>query len=181
VESIGEGVGDAEVGAIYRLDPDPAEGEPTLEDWLPDAGTHPSFLAVDAEGEMLYWTDNRDNVLRRRPLAGGATEVLADLAAKLLDVLDDLDRTSEVAETSADEGLAGGVRAVHRKLVDALIAAGVERVDEPGVPFDATRHEAVQQVPADEPVDEPQVADVLRPGYLHGDRVLRAAMVSVRQ
>jgi len=49
------------------------------------------------------------------------------------------------------------------------------------VPFDATRHEAVQEVPADGPVDHPEVAQVLRPGYLLGDRVLRAAMVAVRQ
>lgn len=69
-------VGDAEVGAIYRVDPDPAEGEPILEDWLPQAGTHPSFLAVDDEGGMLYWTDNRDNVLRRRSLEGGPVETL---------------------------------------------------------------------------------------------------------
>lgn len=96
-------------------------------------------------------------------------------------MLDDLDRTVAVAEESSDEGLAAGITAVRRKLTDVLLAAGVKRIDEEGVPFDATLHEAVQQVPADEPVDEPEVAQVLRPGYVHGGRCLRPAMVSVRQ
>lgn len=124
-----------------------------------------------------------DNFRRRsaRESAGARTAGVGDLAQRLLDVLDDLDRTVAVAEASSDTGLAGGIQAVHRKLVDVLLAVGVERIDETGVPFDATRHEAVQQVPAEEPVDEPEVAEVLRPGYLHGDRCLRAAMVSVRQ
>jgi molecular chaperone GrpE len=49
------------------------------------------------------------------------------------------------------------------------------------VPFDPNQHEAVQQQPADEPGDEPVVAEVLRPGYRLGERVLRPAMVVVEQ
>jgi molecular chaperone GrpE len=124
-----------------------------------------------------------DNFRRRsaREAAGARQAGVGDLATQLLDVIDDLDRTVTVAEDSSDEGLAAGISAVRRKLVDVLLAAGVERIDQSDVPFDARRHEAVQQVPADEPVVEPEVAQVLRPGYVHGDRVLRAAMVTVRQ
>ncbi len=124
-----------------------------------------------------------DNFRRRsaREAAGARQAGVGDLAKQLLDVIDDLDRTVTVAENSSDEGLAAGITAIRRKLVDVLVAAGVERIDAADVPFDATRHEAVQQVPADEPVDEPEVAQVLRPGYVQGDRVLRAAMVTVRQ
>lgn len=121
----------------------------------------------------------RRRATRETQAARGAG--VGDLAAKLLDVLDDIDRTAAAAAESSDDALAGGIRAVQRKIADVLVGVGVERVDEPDVPFDATRHEAVQQVPADEPVDEPEVAQVLRPGYLLGDRVLRAAMVAVRQ
>lgn len=124
-----------------------------------------------------------DNFRRRsaREAAGARQAGVGDLAKQLLDVIDDLDRTVTVAQDSSDEGLAAGIAAVQRKLVDVLVAAGVQRIDEADVPFDANRHEAVQQVPAEEPVDEPEVAQVLRPGYLQGDRVLRAAMVTVRQ
>lgn len=124
-----------------------------------------------------------DNFRRRsaREAAGARAAGVGDLAIRLLDVLDDLDRTVKVAETSDDEGLAAGITAVRRKLVDTLLAAGVERVEDEGVPFDATRHEAVQKIDAEEDLDEPEVAQVLRPGYVHGARVLRPAMVSVRQ
>jgi molecular chaperone GrpE len=105
----------------------------------------------------------------------------ADLAAGLLDVLDDFDRTLDAAEQSEDAGLAKGVEMVYGKLVEVLRNAGLARVDETGVTFDPERHEAVQQVPADEPRDEPVVAEVLRPGYEIAGRVIRAAMVAVEQ
>ena len=67
-------VGDAELGVLYRLDLFTSE----LSVWLEDAGTHPSFLAVDSAGRMLYWGDNRDNVIRRRSLDGGPVETVAE-------------------------------------------------------------------------------------------------------
>jgi molecular chaperone GrpE len=121
---------------------------------------------------------------RKRTLRESATQRAAgkaDVATSLLEVLDDLDRTLEAAEGSSDEGLAKGVTLVAEKLVQALRSHGLERVDAVGVPFDPTVHEAVQQQPADEPVDEPQVARILRPGYRLGERTLRAAMVVVEQ
>jgi len=121
----------------------------------------------------------RRRATREAQAARGAG--VGDLAARLLDVLDDIDRTAQAATDSSDDALAGGIRAVQRKIADVLVGVGVERVDEADVPFDATRHEAVQEVPAEGPVDHPEVAQVLRPGYLLGDRVLRAAMVAVRQ
>lgn len=105
----------------------------------------------------------------------------AELAGKLLDVLDDFDRTVDAAQGSQDEGLRKGVELVYGKLVEVLRGAGLQRIDQAGVAFDPERHEAVQQVPADEPVDEPVVDQVLRPGYEMGGRVIRAAMVAVRQ
>jgi molecular chaperone GrpE len=104
-----------------------------------------------------------------------------DVVAALLESLDDLDRTEQAGADSADEALAKGVALVAAKLRDALATIEVERIDAVGVPFDPTVHEAVQQVPADEPHDEPQVAQVLRAGYRLGERTLRAAMVVVSQ
>lgn len=67
-------VADAELGSIFRVAP----GEWALEPWLPDAGTHPSFVVVDGPTGWVYWTDNRDNVVRRRMREGGPVEVLAE-------------------------------------------------------------------------------------------------------
>lgn len=108
----------------------------------------------------------------------------AELATALLETLDDLDRTVQAARASSDEHLSQGVQMVASKLRSALENAGLERVDTTGVPFDPQRHEAVAQVPASEERGDrtgPVVAEVMRPGYQWGERVLRAAMVTVEE
>jgi molecular chaperone GrpE len=94
-------------------------------------------------------------------------------------VLDDLDRTI-AADTVAGTPAADAVQVVADKARRALEGVGVVRIDAAGVTFDPNVHDAVQQV-EDEGAEEPTVAEVLRPGYLLGERVLRAAMVVVAQ
>jgi molecular chaperone GrpE len=103
----------------------------------------------------------------------------ADVVTALLDVLDDLDRTV-AADSVTGTPAADAVAVVIDKARRALAAVGVERIDTAGIAFDPTVHDAVQQV-ADDAVEEPTVREVLRAGYLLGDRVLRAAMVVVAQ
>lgn len=121
---------------------------------------------------------------RKRVMKEGSvqrTAGIVEVASRLLDVLDDFDRTLQAAEQSQDEGLRKGVELVYGKLRDALRGVGLERIDGVDAPFDPTVHEAVQQVPAEEGGGEPVVAQVLRPGYQLGGRVVRAAMVVVAQ
>jgi molecular chaperone GrpE len=122
-----------------------------------------------------------DNYRRRvtREAASQRRAGAAEAVTALLDVLDDLDRTLEAAQTSSDDGLAKGVELVASKLVESLRSLGVERIDAEGEPFDPTQHEAVQQLPGGSDQDGPVVAKVLRPGYRLDDRVLRPAMVVV--
>ena len=128
---------------------------------------------------------------RKRMMRDGASQRIsghAEVAERMLDVLDDFDRTLEAADTDArsqgrtdvDDSVLKGVQLVHDKLVRVLEDFGLTRIDDAGT-FDPNRHEAVQQVEADEDLDEPMVDRVLRPGYELGGRVLRPAMVVVRQ
>ena len=111
----------------------------------------------------------------------------ADVVSGLLEVLDDLDRVVAAADALDPSGLdaeaaavVSGVRVVAEKAQRALEGLGVERVAEPGVAFDPTVHDAVQQVEG-EGVTEPTVHEVLRAGYRLGERVVRPAMVVVAQ
>ena len=105
----------------------------------------------------------------------------ADAVAALLDVLDDVDRAVAAAADGVDAAALGGaLGAIAEKARRALEGVGVARVDEAGVAFDPSVHDAVQQV-EDADASEPTVHQVLRPGYRQGDRVLRAAMVVVAQ
>lgn len=126
-----------------------------------------------------------DNFRKRVMREGTAqrTAGVAEVVTKLLDVLDDFDMAVlSVDKTDDVASLHKGLELVYSKLIDTIRSFGVVRVDDTGVPFDPERHEAVASIEADgEPHDEPLVVDVLRPGYLLGERVLRAAMVKVEK
>ena len=111
-----------------------------------------------------------------------AARASGDIVAKLLPVLDTLD----LAEAHMNESLdvsedAKALRAARAMFLDTLLKEGLERVDQPGVPFDPSVHDAVAHS-AGEPGDggETVVAEVLRSGYRWKGQVLRAAMVRVR-
>ena len=107
----------------------------------------------------------------RDRLAAGDLAVGRALA-ELLPVLDDLDRAR------AHGDLIGGLKAVADKLEDALTKLGLEEFGEVGDPFDPAIHEAVMHEESAQ-VTTPTCTTVLRHGYRHKDRLLRAAMVGV--
>lgn len=65
------------------------------------------------------------------------------------------------------------------KLFDTLAKLGIRQYGEVGEEFDANIHEALMQQPSDE-VETPTVFLVMQPGYMLGERVLRAARVGVQ-
>jgi molecular chaperone GrpE len=54
---------------------------------------------------------------------------------------------------------------------------GVKRISPKGEKFDPNLHQAVAQAPGDQPAGH--VLEVAQPGFVIGERVLRAAMVVV--
>ncbi|HUV09712.1 MAG TPA: nucleotide exchange factor GrpE, partial [Acidimicrobiia bacterium] len=73
---------------------------------------------------------------------------------------------------------AEGATEVFTALLGALEKQGLQRVDPLGEPFDPNVAEAVLHEPGDG--GEQVVAEVLRVGYLWNERVLRPAMVKVK-
>ena len=67
---------------------------------------------------------------------------------------------------------------VLRQFVDALGREGIARVPAVGKPFDPSVHEAIQQVETSDHAPGTVLAEV-QPGYLQGERLVRAAMVVV--
>jgi molecular chaperone GrpE len=105
----------------------------------------------------------------------------ADLAARLLDALDDLDRVALHADAASADTLLRGMQLVERKLRQALQAAGLETVQPQGARFDPNSMEAVAMVPADAAEEDDTVADVLQPGYRFKGALLRPARVRVKK
>ena len=101
------------------------------------------------------------------------------LILELLPVLDNLDRTLEATKPTSDAALVAGVRIVRAELEGVLTRYGVERVDASGQRFDPKLHDAVSTVSVQDPALVGTVVSQSAPGYRFGDRVLRAAKVSV--
>jgi molecular chaperone GrpE len=97
---------------------------------------------------------------------------------KFLTAIDDLERA--LAHRPAEDVWANGIELVYRKFQSILEAEGVAPMLAEGQPFDPNLHEAVMQEPS-ETYPSGTVTAVLQQGYLHGDRVLRPAMVKVAQ
>ena len=100
------------------------------------------------------------------------------IARPLLEVLDEFELALMSAEKQPDfDRFLKGVEMVYAKLVDSLRAAGVERIEAEGAPFDPEQHEALMHT--GEGDGEPVVSDVLRQGYTMNGRVIRPAGVKV--
>jgi len=113
----------------------------------------------------------------KRRLEDEKERATEDLVTRLLDVRDNLDRALE-GETEDVDALMEGVELTRNEFDRVLDQEGVEEIrPDPGTDTDAQRHEVMMRVPSDEP--EGTVAEVYRPGYEMGGKVLRAAQVTV--
>jgi molecular chaperone GrpE len=103
----------------------------------------------------------------------------ASLVTRLLDVLDDMDRLSAEGGAASIESLRQAVELVDRKLRKELEAAGVERIDPAGQPFDPSLHEAVSAVPPPRPDLDHTVSATFQVGYRFKGALVRPARVQV--
>jgi molecular chaperone GrpE len=116
---------------------------------------------VEREREQIY-QDTSSSIIRR-----------------YLEVLDDLERAlKNIPEDNAGAEWAKGIDLIFRKLLAILESEGVKPMDAQGAEFDPNLHEAISQ--EDHPdFESGQVIEVVRTGYMIGERVLRPAAVRV--
>jgi molecular chaperone GrpE len=103
----------------------------------------------------------------------------ASFVAKLIDVLDDLDRLVASDPGTPLPTLREGLSAVDRKLWKELEEAGVERIDPTGSAFDPVLHEAVSTTPAPDHSKDQTVSATFQPGYRFKGTLVRPARVQV--
>lgn len=126
----------------------------------------------DLQRVTAEYANYRKRVDRDRGLV--TEQATGAVLAALLPILDDLDRAREHGD------LVGPFGSVAEQLTTALGKFGLTPFGEEGDPFDPTRHEAVtHQTSAD--VTEPTCVQVMRRGYLVGERLLRPALVGVAE
>ncbi|OGU65786.1 MAG: nucleotide exchange factor GrpE [Stygiobacter sp. RIFOXYC12_FULL_38_8] len=97
----------------------------------------------------------------------------------VLSVYDDLERSlSHIDDENSFESTKKGLQLVFDKFNKTLDAQGVKKIEAKGQPFDVHFHEALMQQPV-EGVAPHTVLDVIEPGYLYKDKVIRHAKVIV--
>jgi molecular chaperone GrpE len=124
---------------------------------------------VDREKERL--AREREKVLDRERM---------DLCGKLLDVLDNLDRSRAGCDgASSVEELSQGLDMVAGQFLTALESVGVTRMTSLGEDFNHNLHEASGMIPIQGEQRDQEVVFEERAGYLFRDQLLRAARVVV--
>ena len=100
----------------------------------------------------------------------------ADIASKLLPVMDNLEKALQ-AETQ-DANYKQGIELVIKQFKDVLTSIGVKEIEAVGKTFDPALHEAVSSV-IDENLGVQEVKEEFRKGYMIGSKVIRHSMVVV--
>ena len=110
--------------------------------------------------------------------------VVADVAAKLLPVVDNLKRALEAessvqgAESDEFRHFLSGVDLISKQLNGVLDALGVKTVAAVGEQFDPHVHEAVVTEPTDDYEPDTVMQEIVA-GYRLGDKLIRPALVKV--
>jgi molecular chaperone GrpE len=171
-------------------------GETTVEPSSAPKGAQPGSVApstalerehAEMKDRLLRALAEMENVRKRteREIADSRLYSVASFARDVLGVADNLRRALEAVgpelRTSKQAGvkaLLDGVELTERELLKALEKNGVRQFAPQREKFDPNLHQAIFEVP-DPSVPAGHVVQVVQPGYMIGDRVLRPALVGV--
>ncbi|WP_420430273.1 nucleotide exchange factor GrpE [Hyphobacterium sp.] len=138
----------------------------------------------DTREKLMRTAAEIQNTRRRaeRDVRDAREYAISRFAGDVLNVADNLSRALQAAQAEVLEGpaktLVDGVALTEKTLLSTLERHGVKKIDpEPGEAFDPNRHQATTQIPSEHPAG--RVAASFAPGYVIGERTLRAAMVAV--
>jgi molecular chaperone GrpE len=156
-----------------------------------EAETAPAEAEIAALNDrLLRLAAELENTRRRteREKSDARRFAIADFARDLIGVVDNFERALAAAGvTGADipegrseafKNLVSGIQMTEKELLTVLERHGVRRMESKGEKFDPHLHQAVAQVPS-ATIPAGHVVDVAQSGFTIGERVLRAAMVTV--
>jgi molecular chaperone GrpE len=147
----------------------------------------PVAVAIELRDRLLRSLAEMENLRKRtdREIADSRLYSVSSFARDVLVAADNmrraLDAVAPELRASAEPGLKAfieGVELTERELVKALEKNGVRQFTPQGEKFDPNLHQAMFEVP-DATVPAGSVVQVMQPGYMIGERVLRPAMVGV--
>ena len=142
---------------------------------------------ADMKDRLLRTLAEMENLRKRteREVTDARLYGVASFARDVLGVADNIRRALDAvpaeARAHANAGmkaLVDGVELTERELLKALEKNGVRQFTPHGEKFDPNVHQAMYEVP-DPSVPAGSIVQVMQPGYMIGERVLRPALVAV--
>jgi molecular chaperone GrpE len=142
---------------------------------------------AEMKDRLLRTLAEMENLRRRteREVTDARLYGVASFARDVLVVADNMRRALDAvppeARADAEAGmksLLDGVELTERELLKALEKNGVRQFTPQGEKFDPNVHQAIYEVP-DVSVPAGSIVQVVQPGYMIGERVLRPALVGV--
>src|ERR1700722_18953173 len=142
---------------------------------------------ADMKDRLLRTLAEMENLRKRteREVTDARLYGVASFARDVLGVADNIRRALDAvppeARAQANAGmkaLVDGVELTERELLKALEKNGVRQFTPHGEKFDPNVHQAMYEVP-DPSVPAGSIVQVMQPGYMIGERVLRPALVAV--
>jgi molecular chaperone GrpE len=165
----------------------PSEAASSAGQSAAQAQPDPAALTAEFKDRLLRTLAEMENLRKRteREVTDARLYGVASFARDVLGVADNmrraLDAVSPELRASAEAGvkvLIDGVELTERELLKALEKNGVRQFTPRGEKFDPNVHQAMFEVP-NASVPAGSVVEVVQPGYMIGERVLRPAMVGV--
>lgn len=142
---------------------------------------------AEMKDRLLRTLAEMENLRKRteREIANSRLYSVTSFARDLLVVADNMRRALEAVtpelRNTAESGvkaLIDGIELTERELLKALEKNGVRQFTPQSEKFDPNLHQAMFEIP-DATVPAGSVVQVVQPGYMIGDRVLRPALVGV--
>jgi len=103
-----------------------------------------------------------------------------DVIQSMLEVMDDCDRAEKQLQTSEDlQQIRQGIQLVFTKLRNTLLAKGVKEMKSIGEEFNPDIHEAITEIPVNDPSMVGKVVDEVEKGYTLNEKIIRYSKVVV--
>ena len=158
------------------------QGYPDLVE--PDRTAELEEQLAEAKQAVLYAQAETQNVRRRveKEAIDARQYAITGFARDILSVADNLSRglAAIPAELRGDDkmkGLVAGLEATGRELDSVFARHGITRIAAMGEVLDPNRHQAMLELPSDEPAGT--IVQEMQAGYMLKDRLLRPALVAV--
>src|SRR6201993_2757746 len=170
-----------------RVDEDGQQAGPSEQAPAPQPSTALEREHAEMKDRLLRPLAEMENLRKRteREFVDSRLYSVTSFARDLLVVADNMRRALEAVTPelrgTAESGvkaLIDGIELTERELLKALEKNGVRQFTPQSEKFDPNLHQAMFEIP-DATVPAGSVVQVVQPGYMIGDRVLRPALVGV--